>query len=285
MRVEFLCFCFLAAVYAVAGQKAPLRSSVTYEFDEYSCETQIISAVLSVFAKGEDGETPVLSLTSVLDISGSMDDSHEKQEGERTKMELLQATNNFLVERLARESGKHKFGIVSFSTDVRTLSPLQTLTTEKAPGVQKKINGTTARGGTNLLAGILKGIQQQRQDEKGGFIRAVFVFTDGAPSVGERSDTRIIARVKAAVDAAGGDVLVYTFGYGSALKFDLLNEIANVGGGVFYLISREKDIPEAFGAALGGSISRLCLFVRFVFRVVDGGRDEVEVYYQGEGRG
>jgi len=198
-----------------------------------------------------------------------MEDPKQKAAGKRTKLQLLQATNNYLIDRLSRESGKHKFGAVQFNTDVRVLTSLGTLTTETAVGVQKKINGTRAGGLTNLVGGILQGIKQQTQDPETDSIHVVFVFTDGAPTVGEIRDDRIIAAVKKAVDDAGGDVRIYTFGYGN-VRFDLLNEIANIGRGVFYLIAEEEDVPKTFGAALGGLLTEVATKLKFTLTPKEG---------------
>ena len=140
-------------------------------------------------------------------------------------------------------------------------SPVGTLTEETAVGVQKRINSTRAGGMTDLADGILDGIAQQTGDDEEGFIRVVFVFTDGAPTVGEIRDDQIIAKVKKAVDEANGDVRVYTFGYGD-VRFDLLKEIANIGNGVFYLIANEQDVPKTFGAALAGNLTLFSLFLK-----------------------
>ena len=226
-----------------ANDEPPIKTSLEYEYTDYSCEAQKATAVLRIAAAGNRDARPVLSLTSVMDVSGSMVES---------KLQLLQATNNYLVERLSRETVGHKFGSVIFSTKAQELTPLQELTDETKTEIQKEINATTAEGLTNLLAGIQAGIQQQTSDEQGNYVRVVFVFTDGRPTRGERDSNHITAAVQRMVAAAKETVAIYTFGFGEDLDFDLLNEIADVGKGVLYILSDEVDVPKAFGSALGG---------------------------------
>ena len=226
-----------------ADDEPPIKTSLEYEYADYSCEAQKATAVLRIAAVGNRDARPTLSLTSVMDVSGSMVES---------KLKLLQATNNYLVERLSRETTGHKFGSVIFSTKAQELTPLQTLTEETKTEIQKEINATEAEGLTNLLAGIQAGVRQQTSDEEGNYVRVVFVFTDGKPTRGERDAKHISAAVQRMIAAAKETITVYTFGFGEDLDFDLLDDIADVGNGVLYILSDEVDVPTAFGSALGG---------------------------------
>ena len=195
-------------------------------------------------------------------------------------MALLHGTNNYLVEKLTEAEVLHKFGSVTFSTDAQVLTPLEELTPETAQRVQKTINSTVPGGGTNILEGLRVGMQQQTDDtDKDGFVRVVFLFTDGVPTSGVKKKEKINAEVKNLVEAANRDVLIYTFAIGDNLEVALLSGIAEVGGGVMYAVSDPADMPVSFGSAIGGNRLRksTCADYR-CFRPLDGSCVEVELY-------
>ena len=218
-----------------------ITSAVTYEYATYSCDAEESSALFTVMANGDQATQPVLSLTSVLDLSGSMAGAD--------RISLMQDTNVFLLKELAELDNPHRFGTVTFSTGTRELVPLDVIRLSSVQGISNTIKGTRAGGSTNLLAGIEEGFKQQTQDRASGhFVRVIFVFTDGRPN---GSPEGIVAKAKALV-AQRPDVAIYTFGYGSNLDYTLLHRLAEVGRGTASIIKKPEDMATAFGAALAG---------------------------------
>lgn len=85
-------------------------------------------------------------------------------------------------------------------------------------------------------------------------IRCVFLFTDGLANEGIADPARLVDVLKSLLDKTPR-VRVYTFGYGADHSPTLLGQIADAGGGTYYYIASEDNIPTAFADALGGLLS------------------------------
>ena len=53
----------------------------------------------------------------------------------------------------------------------------------------------------------------------------------------------------------GPPIKIHTFGYGSDHDAELLKDLADIGGGNYYAISADTDVPTFFADALGGLVS------------------------------
>ena len=253
LRVLFAILC-LGLLYADAKGHSisPISASFTNEFEAYSCDAQVVRAVLKVVAQTGGAKRSRVSLTSVMDLSGSM---------RGKKMRSLRDTNLYLANKLSKPWSQHKFGVVTFSQNARELVPLEELKPETLPDIQTAINGTATGGRTNIQAGLRVGMEQQINDtDAGKFVRVVFLFTDGKPTFGVRKTDKIIDYVKELVEKSDHKILIYTFAVGNKLEVKLLDGIADVGSGVMYGVANATDMPAAFGSAIGGNTSSSFVF-------------------------
>ena len=201
-----------------------------------------MTAVLDVKARKKATKRPAVSLTSVMDVSGSMVE----------EMSLMQDANIFMVNKLTEFSEPHRFGSVTFHTDVEELTPLELLTPTSAKKINDKIRATTDLYMTNLFGGIKEGFEQQKRDPRNDpYVRVVFVFTDGQPNAGISVPYRIIEEVEALV-AQRPDIAIYTFALGTDIDYILSRRIAEAGRGTFSIIEKSDEMASAFGKALGG---------------------------------
>ncbi|KAM9324776.1 calcium-activated chloride channel regulator 1-like [Gastrophryne carolinensis] len=108
-------------------------------------------------------------VTLVLDVSGSM--------GSYNRIgRLCQAAEVFLVQII--EQGSH-VGIVRFETSATLVSPLRQIITDQNRADLKKLLPTVASGGTNICAGILKGIEVNKQKDKSSYGTEIVLLSDG----------------------------------------------------------------------------------------------------------
>lgn len=89
-----------------------LDAFYTTEFPEYSTDRETVYTVLTCEAPSEVSAQAALSLTTVLDTSGSM---------RGTPIQLLKRTVQFLVRKLLETSGVHSLGVIGYDTDVCSL--------------------------------------------------------------------------------------------------------------------------------------------------------------------
>mmetsp|Transcript_67647 Transcript_67647/g.174284 ORF Transcript_67647/g.174284 Transcript_67647/m.174284 type:complete len:633 (+) Transcript_67647:74-1972(+) len=94
------------------------------------------------------------------------------------------------------------------------------------------------------------------QDAEQAVVRSTFLFTDGLANVGITKSPDLCEAAQAALGELGDDrCTVSTFGFGKDHNADLLQGLAEVGGGVYSFVEDEDKIGESFGEALGGLLS------------------------------
>ena len=87
-----------------------------------------------------------------------------------------------------------------------------------------------------------------------GPVAAVLLLTDGLPTSGITDPTQLKSALKSAL-STGPPIKIHTFGYGSDHDAELLKDLADIGGGNYYAISTDSDVPTFFADALGGHVS------------------------------
>ncbi|GMH39703.1 hypothetical protein BSKO_07601 [Bryopsis sp. KO-2023] len=225
-------------------QGGTLAVSTTKEFTSYPVSTTRASFVVTIQApKGSIADRAAVSVTAVLDRSGSMSGS---------KIQLLKKSTEFLVEKL---QGQDSLGIVSYASDVREDGRLARVTPAVKTTLRDQVRAIAASGATNLSGGLFKGIDQQNNADIGtGNVKSVILFTDGLPTAGIRDINQIVNQMKGSLD---GEVppTVYTLGFGNDHDSDFLMKIADAGKGQYVFVNDETKIAPVFGEILGGLLT------------------------------
>lgn len=200
-----------------------------------------------------DSDRKPVDIVVVLDRSGSMSGS---------KLDLCKKTIQFLMGEL---SALDRLGLITYDSQVKTEFPLMRMD-EKGKEQTERILKTIHPGSTtNLSGGLMAGIQEvQKPARKGGFwsrkdeteepnpVRSVLILTDGLANNGVTSVPKIVQLVKGSLEP---NVNIFTFGYGSDHNEDMLREISEVGGGVYYFVQNVDGVSQAFADCLGGLLS------------------------------
>ncbi len=129
-------------------------------------------------------------------------------------------------------------GAVAYSSQVDWVEPL---TTDYAR-VQAKIRGATKYGGTKLHDGIRAAREELLSERARASARGVIVLmTDG-----KSSSDAALAEAQLAVDE---EMTIHCVGLGTNIDYDLLNGIAELGGGIALYVDNTTD-PDVYGPAL-----------------------------------
>jgi Ca-activated chloride channel family protein len=170
-----------------------------------------------------DGAEPK-DITFVLDTSGSMAGA---------KMEQAKKALSFC---LANLNETDRFEIVRFSTEVepffQKLVPATQQNVEKATAFVK---GLKAIGAT-AIDDALKYATTCEHDAKRPYV--VIFLTDGLPTIGERSEDRIVEHTQSRC----GSIRIFPFGIGTDVNTHLLDRIATVTNAVSQYVLPEEDI-------------------------------------------
>ena len=135
--------------------------------------------------KDEGQQRAVVSLTSVLDKSGSM------QGG---KLGLVKRSSNFMLNQL---SSSDKLGVVTYDSHVNEIIPLSRTTEGFKSQARSIISGIHAGSCTNLSGGLFKGIEQQVTNKYLDWEQAAERTTPPSPSAPSEapSDTSSFVQV------------------------------------------------------------------------------------------
>jgi Ca-activated chloride channel homolog len=162
----------------------------------------------------------------VLDTSGSMADDG--------KMEKARAALRFGVNAL---NARDRFNIVSFAGEEHLLS--ERLLNADASGKKQAlefIERLKATGGTNINDALLAAFKQLPASERP---QMVVLLTDGQPTVGTTSASKIMSNAK---EANRSNARLFTFGVGYDINTLLLDGLAGEGRGAVTYIEPKEDI-------------------------------------------
>ncbi len=167
-------------------------------------------------------ETPTIALMLAVDRSGSM---------QGPKMELAKEAARATAESLAPED---LIGVVSFDSEARLAVRLQRAGNRYR--ISTDIGKLNANGGTHIYPAL--DMAYQTLLTAPAKIKHVILLTDGqAPRQGIDALVRQMKR---------SGITVSTVGVGSDVDHNLLESIADRGGGRFYFTDRPETLPRIF---------------------------------------
>src|SRR5215211_1333301 len=185
----------------------------------------------------ESAERPPLRLALVLDRSGSM-------AGE--KLAVAKRSAAWLVGRLRAQD---ELALVAYDDRVRLLSPLAPV----EPGrLEHAIAGLFPGGSTNLSGGWMRGLEQLERANGDG-ARKILLLTDGLANVGVVEPTALAGLTE---QARGRGVGTTTIGVGADFDEDLLEAMADAGGGNYHYAETPDSAPAIFASEFD-ALSRL----------------------------
>ncbi|MBW4552015.1 MAG: VWA domain-containing protein [Aphanocapsa sp. GSE-SYN-MK-11-07L] len=186
-----------------------------------------LSIAVSAIASGSERNAP-LNLCLILDHSGSMS-------GE--PLETVKQAAQSLVDRL---QASDRLSVVVFDHAAKVLIASQ-LAADTAK-IKAQIGRLEPQGGTAIDQGMKLGIEQLA-DQRQGKISQAFLLTDGENEHGDNQRCLQFAEL-----AASYNITLNAFGFGYHWNQDILEQIADAGGGSLTFIERPEDAVNSFNA-------------------------------------
>jgi Ca-activated chloride channel family protein len=183
-------------------------------------------ALITVSPPTMRARTTPRDVTLVIDVSGSMSGKKMQQARDAAK------------EVLATLSESDRFRIIDFSTDVRSFR--DNWAAANGANIRegtRYIEALEAQGSTNISGALDEALSASTEE---GRMPVVLFITDGEPSVGERNPTAIAQRAA----QQRGRRRVFTFGLGSDVNVQLVEQLALEGRGSAHFVRPEESVER-----------------------------------------
>jgi Ca-activated chloride channel family protein len=202
----------------------PALNDAHVDANQSSSQRQL-SVAISALTTGQDRNVP-LNLCLVLDHSGSMNGR---------PLETVKKAAVNLVERL---NPGDRISVVAFDHRAKVLVKNQVI--NDPDNVIKQIKRLSADGGTAIDEGLKLGIEEVAKGKQ-DTVSQVFLLTDGENEHGDNKRCLKLAEL-----APEYKLTLNTLGFGANWNQDILEKIADVGGGTLSYIEHPEQAVDEF---------------------------------------
>ncbi|MEO8891013.1 MAG: VWA domain-containing protein [Coleofasciculaceae cyanobacterium] len=203
----------------------PALNDAHVDANQPSSQRQLSIAISAVADSGQDRNVP-LNLCLVLDHSGSMNGR---------PLETVKKAAINLVERL---NPGDRISVVAFDHRAKVLVKNQAL--HDLDEVKKQIKRLSADGGTAIDEGLKLGIEEVAKGKQ-DTVSQIFLLTDGENEHGDNNRCLKLAQL-----APSYKLTLNTLGFGANWNQDILEQIADAGGGSLSYIERPEQAVDEF---------------------------------------
>lgn len=191
-----------------------------------------------------------VDLSLVIDRSGSMN--------ERGKLTYAKQASIKLVDLLSRHDG---FSLVQYDDSVSTMWPHAKM---RSPHMIKNIIRSLQPGGsTNLAGGMQQGVNELLNFERMGSTKRVILMSDGLVNHGITNPYTI---AQMASEARRKGIAISTMGLGLNYDENLMQSIAEAGGGQYYYIESPSQISSIFQQEMDVLFTMMTDDIRYIFK-------------------
>ncbi len=202
----------------------PVLSDTHLDAKQSSSQRQL-SIAIRALAMGQERSVP-LNLCLVLDHSGSMNGR---------PLETVKKAASHLIERL---NPGDRISVVAFDHRAKVLVKNQLI--NDTDSIIKQIKRLSADGGTAIDEGLKLGIEEIAKGKQDS-VSQVFLLTDGENEHGDNARCLKLAEL-----ATSYKITLNTLGFGANWNQDVLEKIADAGGGTLSYIERPEQAVDEF---------------------------------------
>ncbi|KAG5228158.1 E3 ubiquitin-protein ligase [Salix suchowensis] len=194
-----------------------------------------------------------IDIVTVLDVSGSM----------ASKLILLKRAVKFILQNLGPSD---RLSIVTFSSSARRILPLRIMSGSGREDAIRVVNSLSAIGGTNIVAGLKKGIRVLEERRQHNSVANIILLSDGCDTQSHNTHNRLeyLKSLPTSIfpsnNASGEESQqptfpIHTFGFGLDHDSAAMHAISDESGGTFSFIESIDILQDAFARCIGGLTS------------------------------
>ncbi len=177
-----------------------------------------------------------LNLALCLDRSGSMSGA---------PLEFVRRAALHLVSQL---DDLDRVAVVTFNAEVQRVASSKRTTRERKRELERRMARIASGGGTALFDGWVESVHLAAEKQEAGTISRCLLLTDGMANVGETRPEEICRHVG---ELRAHGIATSTFGVGVSYNHELLEGMAEGGGGNYHYLESAEQIPAVFARELG----------------------------------
>jgi len=216
-----------------------LKTSILLDHEPVADGGFLVRALLRIEAEPPAaGDRVPLNLSLVLDRSGSM---------RGAPLAAARDAACLLVRRLRTED---TVSVVAYDSHVAIVA--NPATGEEQEHLPDYIAAIRPGGSTNLSGGWLAARDLVAAHRKDGAVNRILLLTDGLANVGITDQSTLVGLCRSAAAAGIGTT---TLGFGPSYDEDLLEAMADAGGGGTYYIEHIEQAAEIFEEEIDGLLS------------------------------
>ena len=181
-------------------------------------------------------------LVCVIDTSGSM--------ATNDKLDHVKKSLHFLLDFLRPQD---QLTVLTFSDRVRTILRQTFITSLEKENIRTRLSFIAPEANTNMSAALIE-IREVLRMDTNNVKQGVLLLTDGHANAGMKEPDYLIELAQRTITTFRGTSFS-CIGYGTDHHAELLQQISQVGGGVYYVVNTLEDVAVVFGDVLGGLVS------------------------------
>jgi uncharacterized protein YegL len=181
-----------------------------------------VNMLINLFSPGNIVERKPMNLCFALDRSASME--------ENNRMEKLKTALKQILSLLTSDD---YISIVVYDDNAQVVLPSRKYNGEQDSVFREIIDRITIGGGTNMVAGMLKGYNEVSKNASSFRKNRLILMSDGVSTTGEKDPTRILNH---SINYFNKGIETSTIGLGNNINFELLHLISVEGKGTSHFV-------------------------------------------------
>jgi Ca-activated chloride channel family protein len=195
--------------------------------NSYGKKEMNVDVLINLSSSGKNAERKPLNICFALDRSASM--------GENDRMEKLKTA---LKETLSLLTSDDYFSVVVYDDIAQVVLPSRCYDKSQDSIFREIIDRITIGGGTNMLAGMLKGYGEIYKNSNRMYRNRLILMSDGVSTTGEKDPDKIL---KHTIDYHGKGIETSVIGIGNNINFELLHLVSVEGRGTSHFVGDCDD--------------------------------------------